>query len=135
MSARAISSVNSGLGTPTNWRVAPAGLVSGPSRLNAVLTPSALRAGPAWRIEGWKVGAKKKPMLASVRQRSTVAGEAVTLTPSASNTSALPDLLDTDRFPCLATRTPQAATTSAVQDEMLKVPDRSPPVPHVSNTP
>ncbi len=31
-------------------------------------------------------------------------------TPSASNRSALPHRLETDRLPCLATRTPQAAT-------------------------
>ena len=47
ISERAISSVNSGRGTPTSWRVAPAGFVSGPSRLNAVRTPSALRVAPA----------------------------------------------------------------------------------------
>src|SRR5260221_12332529 len=74
-------------------------------------------------------------MLASARQRSTTAGGAETRTPSASNTSALPQRLETDRFPCFATRTPQDATTSATQDETLNVPDRSPPVPHVSNTP
>ena len=62
-------------------------------------------------------------MPASARQRSTTAGDAVTRTPSASNTSALPDRLDTERLPCLATRTPHAATTSAAHDEMLKVPD------------
>ena len=56
------------------------------------------------------------------------------LTPSASNTSADPQRLDTDRLPCLATFTPHAATTIAAADEMLNVPDRSPPVPHVSNT-
>ena len=39
-----------------------------------------------------------------------------------------------ERLPCLATRTPQAATTSAAHDEMLNVPARSPPVPQVSNT-
>ena len=44
-SARATSSVSSGRGTPTSCRVAPAGLVSGPSRLNAVRTPSSLRVG------------------------------------------------------------------------------------------
>ena len=65
ISARASSSVNSGRGTPTSWRVAPAGLVSGPSRLNAVRTPSSRRAGPACRIDGWNVGAKKNPMPAS----------------------------------------------------------------------
>ena len=37
-------------------------------------------------------------------------------TPSASNTSALPQRLDTERLPCLATRTPHAATTSAAAD-------------------
>ena len=42
------------------------------------------------------------------------------LTPSASNTSALPQRLDTERLPCLATGTPQAATTSAAAVEMLK---------------
>src|SRR5437762_8508677 len=73
-------------------------------------------------------------MPAFARQRSTTAGAAVTLTPSASKTSALPDRLDTDRLPCLATFTPHAATTMAAQDEILNVPERSPPVPHVSNT-
>src|SRR5213076_3126075 len=88
----------------------------------------------ACRIEGWNVGAKKNPMFASTRHRSTTAGDAFTLTPSASKTSALPDKLETDRLPCFATRTPQAATTSAAHDEMLNVPERSPPVPHVSMT-
>ena len=35
----------------------PAGLVSGPSRLNAVRTPISRRVGPAWLIAGWKFGA------------------------------------------------------------------------------
>ena len=43
------------------------------------------------------------------------------LTPSASNRSALPQRLDTDRLPCLATRTPQAASTSAATVETLNV--------------
>ena len=73
-------------------------------------------------------------MPTSRRLRSTTAGSAATCTPSRSNTSALPHRLDTDRLPCLATRTPHAATTIAAADEMLKVPARSPPVPHVSKT-
>src|SRR5438094_627402 len=73
-------------------------------------------------------------MPASARQRSTTAGDAVTLMPSASYTSAPPVRLDADRLPCLATRTPAAATTSAAHEEMLNVPDLSPPVPHVSTT-
>ena len=56
------------------------------------------------------------------------------LTPSASNTSALPELLETDLFPCLATGTPVPATTNAAVVEMLKVWETSPPVPHVSTT-
>ena len=55
-------------------------------------------------------------------------------TPSASNTSALPQRLDTERLPCLATRTPAPASTSAAAVETLMVPARSPPVPHVSKT-
>src|ERR671932_149219 len=71
-------------------------------------------------------------MPTSDRHRSTTAGDAVTLIPSASYTSAPPVRLDADRLPCLATRTPHAATTSAAHDEMLKVPARSPPVPQLS---
>ncbi len=36
-------------------RRAPAGFVSGPSRLKAVRTPISRRVGPAWRIAGWKL--------------------------------------------------------------------------------
>ena len=52
ISARASSSVSSGRGTPTIWRVAPAGFVSGPSRLNAVRMPSSRRVGAACLIDG-----------------------------------------------------------------------------------
>ena len=48
--------------------------------------------------------------------------------------SALPQRLETERLPCLATVTPQPATTKAVVVEMLKVPVPSPPVPQVSTT-
>jgi len=53
----------------------------------------------------------------------------------ASSTSALPDWLETERFPCFATGTPAPATTKAVVVEMLKVCAISPPVPQVSRTP
>ena len=56
------------------------------------------------------------------------------LTPSASKRSALPHRLDTERLPCFATLTPQAATTSAATVDTLNVCARSPPVPHVSKT-
>ena len=73
-------------------------------------------------------------MPASSRHRDAVAGEADTFTPSSANRSALPHLLDTERLPCLATRTPHAGDDQrAPTDEMLNVPPPSPPVPHVSN--
>ena len=51
-------------------------------------------------------------------------------TPSASSTSAVPVREDMLRLPCLATGTPQAATTNAAAVETLSVPWPSPPVPH-----
>ena len=53
-SARASSSVSSGRGTPTICRVAPAGFVNGPSRLNAVRMPSSRRVCAACFIDGMK---------------------------------------------------------------------------------
>ncbi|MMZ60154.1 hypothetical protein D1872_222290 [compost metagenome] len=76
-----------------------------------------------------------KQRFVSVRQRVAASGVLVIVTPSASSTSALPLLLDTARLPCLATRTPPAAATSAAAVEMLNVPPPSPPVPHVSSSP
>ena len=55
-------------------------------------------------------------------------------TPRASSTSALPQRLEIDRLPCLATATPQAATTMAAAVDRFRVCDPSPPVPHVSIT-
>ena len=52
------------------------GFVSGPSRLNAVRSPSSRRVGAACRIDGWNVGANRNAMPASSRQRSTTAGPA-----------------------------------------------------------
>ena len=49
--------------------------------------------------------------------------------------SAEPDFDEKLRLPCLATGTPQPATTSAAAVEMLKVPAPSPPVPTVSMAP
>ena len=53
------------------------------------------------------------------------------MTPRASSTSALPERLEIERLPCLATGIPAAAATRAVAVEILKV-DRPPPVPQVS---
>ena len=55
-------------------------------------------------------------------------------TPSASSTSALPADDDAARLPCLHTRPPAPATTSAASVETLIVWARSPPVPTMSTT-
>ena len=52
--------------------------------------------------------------------------------PSVSSTSALPEVLDTLRPPCLATRAPAAAATNVDAVEMLKLCEPSPPVPTMS---
>ena len=56
------------------------------------------------------------------------------MTPSSSNTSAAPHLLDADRFPCFATGTPAAEITIEEVVDMLNVFDPSPPVPTISRT-
>ena len=55
-------------------------------------------------------------------------------TPSASNTSAAPDLEEAARFPCFATGTPPAEITREAVVEILKELDPSPPVPTISST-
>jgi hypothetical protein len=57
------------------------------------------------------------------------------LTPSVVSTSADPDFEESARLPCLATGTPQPATTKALAVEILKLPEASPPVPQVSIVP
>src|SRR5882672_9941640 len=74
-------------------------------------------------------------MPASHRLRLTSAMSASMLTPSAARMSAEPQREERLRLPCLATGTPAPATTSAVAVETLKVPEPSPPVPHVSIAP
>ena len=135
-SARAPAArVSSGLGTPTICRVAPAGFVSGPSRLNAVRIPSLSPDGrrvPHRRME------RRREEECDVRVAQRLLHDRVAAPrrsrQAASKRSALPHRLDTDRLPCFATFTPHAATTTAAADETLNVPERSPPVPHVSNT-
>ena len=73
-----------------------------------------------------------KPMPVSAMHCAILSGVSVSFTPMASSTSALPDLLDTLRFPCLLTRAPQAAATNMLQVEMLNVWEPSPPVPTMS---
>src|SRR6516162_9581219 len=134
-STSAIGRTHSGANTPTSWRGALAGLDSGPSRLKIVRVPSSTRAGATWRVALWWRGAIRKPRPISHRQRRTIAKSASILTPSAVSTSADPDREESARLPCLATGTPQPATTSALAVEMLKLPEASPPVPQVSIAP
>src|SRR5579871_1922794 len=109
-----------------------AGLVSGPRILKIVRTPSSRRTGAACFIAAWWLGANMKPTPTSSMQRPTRAAGSMMLAPNASSTSALPDLLETARPPCLATGAPAAATTNAAAVEMLKVCEASPPVPTTS---
>ena len=74
-----------------------------------------------------------KPTPTSSIERATCSGVSAILTPSASSTSALPDLLETERPPCLATLAPAAAATNAAAVEILNVCALSPPVPQVSS--
>ena len=118
----AIGSTSSvGVDARSPGRGAPAGLVSGPSRLNTVRTPSSRRTGAAWRMAGWCAWANMKPKPTSSMQSATSAGVRSMRTPSASSTSAVPARDDIARLPCLATMTPAAAATSAPAVEMLKV--------------
>ena len=111
--------------TPIELRgVAPAGLVSGPTRLNAVRTPISRRVGPAWRIAGWKRARTGTRSRARATRRRAESASWSMRTPSASSTSAEPDFEVIARLPCLATGTPAAATTSADVVEMLNVPRR-----------
>ena len=74
-------------------------------------------------------------MPASQMARRTRLMSASILTPSAARMSAEPDFDEKLRLPCLATGTPQPATTMAAAVEMLKLPEPSPPVPTVSMAP
>ena len=82
---------------------APAGLVRGPSRLNTVRTPISRRGPMACFMAAWNFGANRKPTPISFTHRATCSGVSSSETPAASSTSALPDLLETERLPCFAT--------------------------------
>src|SRR5690606_20782525 len=80
----------------------------------------------------WTWGANKKAMLFSYNNSSTCSLEKYKEIPSASSTSALPALLVMLRLPCLATGIPAPAMTKAEVVLILKLWDRSPPVPQLS---
>ena len=54
------------------------------------------------------------------------------LKPKYSKISALPEIPDTERFPCFATLPPAPAITNDAAVEMLNVYRLSPPVPQTS---
>ena len=60
-----------------------------------------------------------KPIPVSMIDCATCAGLSMMFAPRASSTSALPDFLDTERLPCLATAAPPPATTNATAVETL----------------
>ena len=73
-------------------------------------------------------------MLIFFRSSALFSGGRSIFTPSASSTSAAPDLEDAARLPCFATGTPAAAMTMDAVVEILKELAPSPPVPTISST-
>ena len=73
------------------WARRP-GWSAGPRMLKIVRTPSSLRTGAACFIDAWWLGANMKPMPVSSRQAATSSGDRLMCAPSASITSALPDV-------------------------------------------
>ena len=93
------------------------------------------RRGPiAYFIAPCSAGAKRNPIPTSSMHAPTCSGPISIFTPNALRTSALPQLLETDRLPCFATGSPAPATTNAAVVEILNVCEPSPPVPQVSTT-
>ncbi|SFV83061.1 hypothetical protein MNB_SUP05-12-233 [hydrothermal vent metagenome] len=80
----------------------------------------------------WCAGANIKPTPIFSTHLLIFSGLMSRFTPAASKTSALPDLEEIERLPCLATWPPAAATTKAQAVEILNKPKPSPPVPQVS---
>ena len=93
----------------------------GPRILNTVLIPICLLGPMAYFIEECKRGAKRKPMPTSLRHPSTFSSGAVISIPKVFRQSALPQLLETDLFPCFATFAPAPAAIKAEMVEILKV--------------
>mmetsp|Transcript_8682 Transcript_8682/g.38626 ORF Transcript_8682/g.38626 Transcript_8682/m.38626 type:complete len:228 (-) Transcript_8682:225-908(-) len=75
-----------------------------------------------------------KPMPTLSMHWATPSGERSSGIPMASRTSAEPDLLEIDLFPCLATVAPQAAERTAAIVDIFTVSAPSPPVPTISRT-
>jgi hypothetical protein len=102
--------------------------------LNSVRTPNLRLTAPTWLMRGWKYGARQNVMPARSRHARAAFPSSSTRTPKAASTSALPLRLDMARLPCLTTGTPAPAATRAVAVLMLNVLLPSPPVPQVSST-
>src|SRR6266851_3210193 len=108
-----IRSIASAEKTPSTCACAPAGLVSGPSRLKTVREPINFRAGAAWRAAVCAACANRNPIPTSRMATPTRGQGRSTRTPSASSTSADPLRELAARLPCFATRAPAAAATTA----------------------
>ena len=83
-------------------------------------------------IDLWKLGAYKNDKFLSFIDSIEPSIESSKFIPNASIKSALPTLLETERFPCFATFTPKAAN---INDDIVDtfIEDlESPPVPHKS---
>ena len=101
--------------------------------LKTVRKPSSLRMGPTYFMAEWYFWAKRKLMPQPASSARTFSGSCCRFTPRASRQSAVPDLELAARLPCLVTLAPAAAQMRAAVVEMLKVLERSPPVPTISS--
>ena len=83
-------------------------------------TPSSRRGPAACVVEAWKAGAKRNVQPTSSKQRCTSSG-GVDAHPQGLEHVGAAAARRCARLPCLATLTPQAATTSEATVETLKV--------------
>ena len=132
INASAIGSSMSRRYTPVICTSIGNGLASGPTRLKMVGVAMLFRTSRNFPSAGWIAGANKNAIPVWSSNSGIIAGSAVVPIPSSSSTSALPVLLETLRLPCFATFMPQPASTNAVSVLILKLNERSPPVPHTS---
>ena len=112
--------------------VRPGRIYQGPHEVEYGPRPRSFLTAATFFIAGWKEGANMNPIPICSIDSLTRDDSMPRLNPSFSRTSALPDLLVTDRPPCFATVAPAPAATNADIVLTLGVLTTSPPVPHMS---
>src|SRR5690606_39458814 len=109
---------------PSSWLSKSTGFVNGPIRLKMVGTRKSRRTFTIRLVFGWTCGANRKVIPSLCKSSSDARGGKFKLMPSSSKTSALPDLLDTLRLPCLATGIPAPAMTKRSEEHTSELQSR-----------